>query len=109
MKHSFILLSQCAAPTGAPVNFNANIEDTVLTFTWDPPAADSQNGDIVSYFLSCSVDSVVQFELNLTSSVEEISLGVYEVSSTYTCTISASNSNGEGPTASATATTGGKK
>ena len=96
------------APTGAPMNFDASIEDTVLTFTWDPPATDSQNGDIVSYFLSCSINSVEQFELNLTSAVEEISLGVYEVSSTYTCTISASNSDGEGPTTSATAITGGE-
>ena len=97
------------APTGAPMNFNATTEDTVVTFTWDPPTEDSQNGDIVSYYLSCSIGSAVQFELNLTSSVEEISLGVYEVSSTYSCSVSASNSAGQGPTASTNVTTSGKQ
>ena len=92
-------------PTGAPMHFDATIADTVLTLTWDPPAEDSQNGDILSYFLNCTAS---QFELNLTSLVEEISLGVYEESSTCTCTISASNSDGEGPTTSASVTTGGK-
>jgi hypothetical protein len=87
------------------MNFNATTEDTVVTFTWDPPTEDSQNGDIVSYYLSCSIGSAVQFELNLTSSVEEISLGVYEVSSTYSCSVSASNSAGQGPTASTNVTT----
>ena len=90
------------------MHFDATIADTVLTLTWDPPAEDSQNGDILSYFLNCTVDGTSQFELNLTSLVEEISLGVYKESSTCTCTISASNSDGEGPTTSASVTTGGK-
>ena len=96
------------APSGAPENFDASIENTVATFIWDPPAEDEQNGDIVSYFLSCNIGSTVQFQLNLTDSVEEVAVGVYETSSTYTCTISASNSAGEGPTASDSFTTGGK-
>ena len=89
------------------MNFNASIENSVVTFTWDPPATDEQNGVIVSYFLSCSIGSVSQFQFNLTSAVEEISVGVYEKSSVYSCTISASNSDGEGPTANTTITSGG--
>lgn len=90
------------------MNFNASIENTVVTFTWDPPAENQQNGEIVSYFLSCSIDSTVELELNLTDTVQEISVGVYEISSIYLCTISASNSVGEGPTANDSFTTGGK-
>ena len=87
------------------MNFDATIGDTVANFTWDPPDGD----DVTSYILICSISGAEQFELNLTSSVEEISLGLYEVSSTYSCSILASNSDGEGPTASASVTTGGKQ
>lgn len=95
------------APSGAPENFEATLNGTVATFTWDPPEDDEQNGNIVSYILSCSVDSELQFELNLTD-IEEISVGVYEIDATYTCEISASTLAGEGPTATLTVSTGGK-
>lgn len=91
------------------MNFDISIENTVITFMWDPPAQEDRNGAIVSYFISCSIGSALQFELNITNNTQEISMGVYETSSTYTCTISASNSAGEGPTASDTITTSGKQ
>ena len=47
------------------------------------------------------------FQLNLTA-IESIELGVYEVDSTYSCSIYASNSIGEGPPAYTTVTTGNK-
>ena len=98
-----------AVPSGTPMNFDISIENTVITFTWDPPAEDERNGAIVYYFISCNIGSTLQFELNLTNTTEEISMGVYETSSTYTCTISASNSAGEGPTTSDTITTSGRE
>lgn len=90
------------------MNFAATLEDTVLSFTWDPPAEDEQNGEIVSYFLSCSIDGDVELELNLTADVEEITVGVYEADSIYTCEIYASTSVGGGPAARQTITTSGK-
>ena len=95
------------APSGAPVLFAASLTDTVVSFTWDPPAEDQQNGEIVSYFLSCSISNNVEFELNLTD-IEEISVGVYKTGSTYTCEIYAATSAGGGPTASQTVSTGSK-
>ena len=95
-----------SAPSGSPMNFDAALENTVITFTWDPVAEEEQNGYVSYYTLQCSINSEKQFELNLTYSVEEILIGVYEVSSTYSCTISASNAAGEGPTASDSVTTG---
>lgn len=90
------------------MNFAASLEDTVISFTWDPPAEDEQNGEIVSYFLSCSIDDEVELELNLTADIEEITVGVYKADSTYTCEIYASTSVGGGPAARQTITTGGK-
>lgn len=90
------------------MNFSATLEDTVLSFTWDPPAEDQHNGEIVSYFISCSIGDEVELELNLTADVEEITVGVYKADSTYTCEIYAATSAGGGPTATRTVTTGGK-
>ena len=97
-----------SAPSGAPMNFNADLDNTVVKFTWDPVAEDKQNGDIAFYTLQCSIGSEQQFAINLTYTVEEISVGVYETSSTYTCKFSASTLAGEGPTATDTVITGGR-
>lgn len=90
------------------MNFVAILNDTVLFFTWDPPAEDERNGEIVSYTLSCDINDDLQFELSLID-IEEISLGVYRVDSTYTCKIYASTSGGAGPAASLTLNTGSKQ
>ena len=96
------------APTGAPVSFAATLNNTVLSLSWEPVDEDEQNGDILSYTLTCSIGSDVALELNLTATTEEIDLGVYEADATYSCEIYASNSAGDGPSATTTVTTGGK-
>ena len=101
-------MSICSTvPTGAPVNFSAVLDNTVLSLTWAPVDENDQNGEILSYTLTCGIDSDVAFELNLTVTVEEIELGVYEADATYSCDIYASNSAGNGPSATITVTTGG--
>ena len=103
--HFNVLIS---APSAAPTNFEATLENTVISFTWGPVEEDQRNGVIAYYTLRCSIDSEKVFSLNLTYTVEEITVGVYETSSTYTCTISASTLAGEGPTASDSVATGGE-
>ena len=90
------------------MNFSAALNNTVLSLMWESVNEDEQNGDILSYTLTCSIGSYVAFELNLTSTVEDIELGVYKFDTTYSCEIYASNSAGNGPSATITVTTGGK-
>ena len=97
------------APSGAPTSFSAVLDNTVIAFTWDSVAEDQQNGDIAYYTLWCSIGSDEQFAINVTYTVEEISIGVYKTSSTYACKISASTLAGEGPTATESVTTGGRQ
>ena len=103
------ILYYVLAPSSAPRNFEAVLENTVVTFTWDAVAEGDRNGDIAYYTLRCKIGSEEQFSVNLTYTVEEISVGIYKVSSTYTCTISASTQAGEGPTASNPITAGGEQ
>ena len=90
------------------MNFSAVLNNTVLSLMWEPVDEDEQNGNILSYTLTCSISSDVVFELNLTATVEEIELGVYEADATYSCEIYASNSAGTGPSVTITVTTGSK-
>jgi len=103
-----LICTSSTAPTGAPVNFFAALNNTVLSLMWEPVNEDEQNGEILSYTLTCSIGSDVAFELDLTATVEEIELGVYEADATYSCEIYASNSAGNGPSATITVTTGGR-
>ena len=105
--HVLFFIALFIVPLGPPTNFTAVLNDTVLSLNWEPPAEDEQNGDITSYFLQCSIDDEVVFQLNLTI-IQSIELGVYEVDSTYSCSIYASNSIGEGSSAYVTVTTGNK-
>ena len=90
------------------MNFSAVLNNTVLSLMWESVNENEQNVRILSYTLTCSIGSDVAFELNLTATVEEIELGVYEVDATYSCEIYASTSAGNGPSATITVTTDGK-
>lgn len=96
-----------SAPSGAPVNFTASLNGTVVLLTWEPPLEDERNGAIVSYFLSCSVDDDSILELNMTGMIQEIYLGVYEHESTYSCDLYASTAVGSGPNTTVSFNTGG--
>ena len=95
------------APSGAPVNFTASLNGTVLLLTWEPPDEDERNGEIVSYFLSCFIEDDLVFEINVTD-IQEIYLGVYKHESTYSCDLYASTEVGGGPNATVSFDTGGK-
>ena len=103
-----LMCTSSTAPTGAPVNFSAALNNTVLSLTWEPVVEEEQNGIILSYTLTCSIDSDVAFELSLTATIGEIELGVYEADVIYSCEIYASNSAGNGPSVTITIATGGR-
>lgn len=96
------------APSGSPEDFTATLDGTVLFLEWAPPTENRRNGVIVSYNLSCSINSNQVFELSLKATVEEIYLGIYRHESTYSCDISAATSAGNGPTATVSVMTGGR-
>lgn len=96
----------CTAPSGAPRNFVVSVENTSLSFQWDPPADNETGGTIIFYTLSCTGTGNDGFEAKL-NVIEDITLDEFLPSTTYTCTLSASTNGGEGPTASVTATTDG--
>lgn len=105
--HAYIPFSLCIAPTGAPLNFTVSVENTSLSFEWDPPAEDERRGVLVSYTLSCSGPNDEGFETDL-NVIEAVSLDEFLPSTNYSCTIYASTNGGGGPTASVSATTDGK-
>jgi len=83
-----------------------SVENTSLSFQWDPPADNETGGTIIFYTLSCwAGDEGFEAKLNV---IEDITLDEFLPSTTYTCTLSTSTNGGEGPTASVTATTDGE-
>ena len=60
------------------------------------------------YTLSCSSEGGGVFFDRVLKNVLGIALDTFEISTSYTCTISASTSGGPGPATSASATTEGK-
>ena len=96
------------APSGAPEDFTYTLEDTVVFLEWMPPAEDERNGVIISYTLTCMVDSTDILEYTMKGRRQQMYLGVYEEEADYSCDILASTSVGDGPTASVSFTTGGK-
>ena len=67
-----------------------------VTFTWDPPPLDQQNGIVIEYFINVTVaNSGETFQ----ESTTELSLSIYTLQSftTYFCIIAASTSAGIGP------------
>ena len=95
------------APSGPPVNFTASINDTILSLAWNLPEESDQNGEIISYNLTCSTDEK-DIEIILIADVKEIDLGVYEYGTNYSCSIYASTPVGGGPPASLSIVTGSK-
>lgn len=85
------------APSGPPTNFTITVDGTSLTCIWDPPEEDLQNGEIVSYTLTCSSDSEMVVDITLNPTVFEISVDLFSHSTTYTCSVAASTEVGIGP------------
>ena len=67
-----------------------------ITFTWDPPPLDQQNGIIIEYFINITVANNGETFQEATT---ERSLSIYTLRpfTTYFCIIAASTSAGIGP------------
>ena len=81
-------------------------DNTVLTVSWDPPAEDMQNGDIIGYTINCMSNDVAIFDATV-NIPQNISFGVFsnrEVS----CDIYASTAIGGGPMVTSNVTVLGK-
>ena len=95
------------APSGAPLTFMFAVADyTVLTLSWEPPAEDMQNGDIIGYTLSCSNSDGASLNVTV-DSPRNISLGVFSALDV-SCDIYASTAIGAGPVATSSVTVPGK-
>ena len=94
------------APDGPPLNFVITVQGPrTLTFSWDPPSEDLRNGVITGYLLSCDPQPEGLPMTYEQSEVVNITVGGFEVYTTYTCRVSASTSAGEGPSATVVITT----
>jgi hypothetical protein len=99
----FMFTTLEAAPSGPPLNFMLTVADnTVLTLSWEPPAEDMQNGDIIGYTLSCSNSDGASLDVTV-DSPRNISLGVFSALDV-SCDIYASTAIGAGPVAASSVT-----
>lgn len=80
---------------------------TGLTCSWDPPEENVQNGEIISYSLTCSSGGQIVVDLTLKPTVFEVTVDLFSHSTTYTCSVAATNSIGTGPISDISATTEG--
>ena len=94
-------------PSGPPSNFTITVNKTSLICTWDPPEESAQNGEIVSYTLTCYSGGETVINLTLNPTVLEIDLNLFNYSTTYTCSLAASTLVGTGPTTVSSVTTEG--
>ena len=70
-----------------------------MSFTWDPPAESLQNGDILSYTLSCTQNLELAIRVVLESTVQEFSINLFSPGTAYQCEIYSTNIIGNGPAA----------
>ncbi len=101
LQYAHIISSPCyqIAPSAPPGNTDAEVSGpTSLTISWDPPPAGQQNGDVLSYMLSCSPAHVTATYTTAGTWVVE---GL-QPATAYTCTIHAINANGNGPASTVT-------
>ena len=97
------------APSGPPQSFVVVKDVTSLTCSWDFPTEDDSNGVIVSFDLVCMVDGATVIDMTLDPTVLSITVDLYELSTTYSCTVAASTAIGMGPpTTAISVTTDGK-
>lgn len=92
-----MLFFSFVVPTGAPVNFNIDVNMTTLYCSWAPPPEDTLNGNITSYTLSCLVDNELVLNENISSTEDSFEINLYSLNTTYNCSIYASTELGSGP------------
>ena len=84
-------------PSGPPLNCRiTKLYSHAVILSWDMPVKASQNGDILSYNITCyNNDQVIA---SITSNQTSISVPNLEPFTDYVCTIAAINVLGQGPT-----------
>lgn len=93
-----VLACSSIAPSGAPQNFTATgLTETSVRLTWDLPARNLRNGDIVMYQITYHklADAINEEDLNITDTFVDI-VGL-EMDTDYIFKIKAYTSRGAGP------------
>ena len=86
-----------SAPTGPPLNVDATpVNSTSVTMSWNPPAAENQNGVITGYVINLTTVGSEGISQNSSSS-DNITIGSLHPFTTYTFTVAAQTSVGTGP------------
>ena len=90
---------------GPPLDFVVEVEDTSMAFTWSPPDPMLQNGNILSYTLTCTAGS----ETTSTVTTQlQFTLDTFIPGETFQCIVYATNAYGDGPPNNLTVTTESK-
>ena len=90
-------MSPSSAPTGPPLDVDATpVNSTSVTISWNPPAAENQNGVITGYMINLTrvgSEGISQYS----SSSDNITVGSLHPFTTYAYTVAAQTSVGTGP------------
>ena len=65
--------------------------------SWNQPAEDQRNGEIISYALICTTDGETVIDITLNPSATEITLDLFAPLTSYSCSVAASTAVGIGP------------
>ena len=85
------------APSGAPVNLQANAGEREVTLSWSLPDVTLRNGNITGYTVTCS-PSPTSLPQSFPQSGAHVVEG-FSPGSLYNCSVAAYNSQGSGPPA----------
>lgn len=85
------------APSGAPVNLQANAGEREVTLSWSLPDVTLRNGNVTGYTVTCS-PSPTSPPQSFTQSGAHV-VGGLSPGSMYNCSVVANNSQGSGPPA----------
>ena len=86
-----------AVPSSYPQNFMATASNShSVTFSWDPPPPDQQNGIITQYFINITIANSGETFQESTAE-RSLSINTLQPFTTYLCVIAASTSTGIGP------------
>lgn len=82
------------APSGPPLNFAVDVVDTSMAFSWSPPELMLQNGDIISYTVTCIGNTGT---VSATTSGLEQTIDTFIPGAAFQCSVYATNDFGDGP------------
>ena len=83
-----------SAPSGPPLNFAVDVVDTSMAFSWSPPELMLQNGDIISYTVTCIGNTGT---VSATTSGLEQTIDTFIPGAAFQCSVYATNDFGDGP------------